>query len=170
MLSLHMLFPLLYLIPRVQNPHKTILDFLTSNHIAFYVFEHKPVRTCEESTELIGLSLKQGAKSLLLKTENDFILVILPGDKKLHSKKLKKALQTKYLRFATPEEVKMVMGCEIGACYPFGNLLGIRMLVDHALSDNDHISFSPGVHDKSIQVRWTDYVQISRPELVSVSL
>jgi Ala-tRNA(Pro) deacylase len=169
-LSLLLIFLPLYLISRVQNPHKTILDFLTTNNITFHVFEHEPIRTCEESTQLIGLSLKQGAKSLLLKTENDFILVILPGDKKLHSKKLKKALQTKYLRFATPEEVKMVMGCEIGACYPFGNLLGIRMLADDALSDNDHISFSPGVHDKSVRVRWADYVQISQPELVSISI
>jgi len=153
----------------VLNPHITILEFLNSNNIPFQIYEHEPIHTCEQSTQILGVSIKQGAKSLLLKNEDKFILVILPGDKKLDSKKLKTTLKTKHLRFATSEEVNMVMGCEIGACYPFGNLIGIRMLVDFAMSENDLITFSPGVRDKSIQVSWAHYFQNVKPEMVELA-
>jgi len=154
----------------VQNPHATILDFLLQNDIQFLLFDHQPIHTCEQSTQLVGLAERQGAKSLLLKTKDDFILVILAGDKKLDSKKLKTALRTKHLRFASPEEVQGIMGCEIGACYPFGNLLGINVFVDFSLSDTPLISFSPGVRDKSVLIKWADFSRVLQPELVNVAL
>jgi Ala-tRNA(Pro) deacylase len=116
-----------------------------------------------------GMSMESGAKSLLLKTEKDFVLVILPGNKRLDSKLLKSYLSVKNIRFATPEEVENVMGCQIGACYPFGNLIGIRTLMDKSMTDCKEIFFNPGVHNKSIKMKLIDYQELVHPELVSVS-
>lgn len=147
------------------NPYEEIINFLDKNNIAYEVIEHEPVFTSEQAAQVRGLSLKQGAKSLLLKADKDFILVILPGDKKLDSKKLKNLLGIKNLRFATSEEVKEIMGCEIGACYPFGNLINVKMFVDTTLSKNEIISFNPGVHSTSIRVRWKDYYIKVKPDM-----
>ena len=153
----------------MQNPSEAILKFLDDNKVQYETIEHEAVFTSEQAAQVRGLSLKQGAKSLLLKADKEFILVILPGDKKLDSKKLKTLLGIKNLRFATAEEVKEIMGCEIGACYPFGNLIGINMFVDNALSKNEVISFNPGIHTKSLKITWKDYYAKVKPDMRNLS-
>ncbi|EKE06157.1 MAG: YbaK/prolyl-tRNA synthetase associated region [uncultured bacterium] len=154
----------------MQNPYEEIIRQLANHSIKYEVLEHEPVYTSEQAAKVRGLSLQQGAKSLLLKADNKFILIVLPGDKKLNSKKLKKMLGIKNLRFATPEEVKEIMGCEIGACYPIGTIIGIKPLVDTLLSQNEIISFNPGVHNKSIKIRWSDYQGLTDPELADIAV
>lgn len=153
----------------MQDPYLKIVDYLTKNGIPFETIEHEPVFTSEQAAAVRGLSLKQGAKSLLLKTGETFTLAILAGDRKLNSKKLKTDLNTKDLRFATPDEVKKIMGCEIGACYPFGNLISVKMLVDNSISQNELISFNPGVHTVSIKLKWLDYYNLIKPQISNFS-
>ena len=116
-----------------------------------------------------GISLEQGAKSLLFKLkENGFILVVVAGHKRVDSKKLKRFLQVKDVRFANPEEVKGQMGCEIGSCYPLGNVANLRTLVDEGLGRNEIISFNPGRHDISIKMSYRDYQALVQPEVVKI--
>ncbi len=147
-----------------------ILRFLNKNNIFYQVIDHEPIFTMENTTEIPGLNLEQGAKSLLLRSKDMFMLIVIRGDKKLDSKKLKKLLQIKDLRFATPEEVKIIMKCEVGCCFPFGNLISVQMIVDKHLDENEIISFTPGVHTKSIKMKWSDYIKLMRPTLCDVSI
>src|SRR5678815_1035716 len=100
---------------------EAIIKYLRLNKIEYQLIEHPPIYTMNHTKEIKGITLEEGAKSLLLKAKNDFILAVLPGHKKLDSKKLKAYLQVKDLRFATPIEVGEMMHCEIGSCYPLGN-------------------------------------------------
>ncbi|SRR5258708_1288682 len=136
----------------MEDPHTQIIKFLEKNNIPYELIDHEPVYTSEEATKVRWISLHQGAKTLLLKAKDAYMLFILPGDMKLDTKRVKTLLAIKDLRFATPEEVKMIMGCEVEACYPFGNLINIRMFVDKSLAQNEMISFNPGVHTKSIKM------------------
>ncbi len=153
----------------MADPYEAIANLLKTNNISCEETEHKPVYTSEQAAEVRGLPIRQGAKSLLLKSRDDFILVVLPGDRKLDSKKLKNLLKIKDFRFASPEEVKEKMGCEIGACYPFGNLIELPTYVDNSLSKNDIISFNPGLHTRSIEMKWRDYYSVVKPKMVDIS-
>jgi len=151
------------------NPYEEIINLLKTNNISYKETEHEPVYTSEQAAKVRGISISQGAKSLLLKCEDDFILVVLPGDRKLDSKKLKNLLKIKEFRFALPEEVKDKMGCEIGACYPFGNLIGLPTYVDISLSKNDIISFNPGLHTCSIEIKQRDFYSLAKPKMVDIA-
>ena len=151
------------------NPYKEIINLLTTNIIRYEETEHEPVYTSEQAAKVRGTSVSQGAKSLLLKSGNSFILVVLPGNRKLDSKKLKNLLGIKDIHFALPEEVSDKMGCEIGACYPFGNLIGLPTHVDKSLANNDIISFNPGLHTISIDIEWRDFYKLVKPKLVHIS-
>jgi len=152
-----------------MDPYETILTLLAQEGVPYDKIEHQPVYTSEQAAAVRGLSLSQGAKSLLFKTKPGFTLVVVAGDKRVDSKRLKKLLGVNSIRFASPEEVKEQMGCEIGSCYPFGNVLGLRTLVDKSLSDNEIISFNPGRHDVSIKLRYRDFEKLASPELVNVA-
>jgi len=151
------------------NPYEEIIKLLKTNKISYKETEHEPVYTSEQAAKVRGISISQGAKSLLLKYENNFILAVLPGDRKLDSKKLKNLLKIKSFRFASPEEVKEKMGCEIGACYPFGNLIGLPTYADNSFSKNDIVSFNPGLHTRSIEIKWRDFYSLIKPEIVDIS-
>jgi Ala-tRNA(Pro) deacylase len=157
----------------MPQPYEGILALLLLHGVEYERIEHEPVHTCEQSAAVRGLKLEQGAKSLLFKfkaAEAAFILVVLPGHKRVNSKQLKRVLGVKDVRFASPEEVKQRMGCEIGSCYPFGNIAGLRTLVDESFHGSEVVSFNPGRHDVSIKMRYADYHRIVQPEVVAVAV
>ncbi|MBI2022547.1 hypothetical protein HYS97_01715 [Candidatus Daviesbacteria bacterium] len=153
----------------MQDSYRKIIDFLNSNNISFEEIEHEAVYTSEEASKVRGMSLDGGMKSLLIKAKDEYVLAVIPGNQRLDTKKLKKVLGVNDLRFARPEEVVEVMGCEVGACYPFGNLIVVRMLIDEKLSKNELISFNPGVHTKSIKMKWKDYQTKVNPKLFDLT-
>lgn len=153
----------------MKNPFEAIETFLNSAHIAYKQIEHAPVYTSEQASLVRGISISEGAKSLLLSADANFILCVLPGNKKLATKKIKQLTNAKNVRFATPDEVVNIMGCEVGACYPFGNLINISMYVDESMQQNEYISFNPGVHDKSIKMKWKDYEDLIKPSIVNIT-
>jgi len=152
----------------MKDPYGAITRLLDEAHVAYETIEHEPVYTSEQAAAVRGLSMQQGAKSLLFKTKIGFVLVVVPGDKRVDSKKLKLALGVKDVRFASPEEVKEQMGCEVGSCYPFGNLAGLRTLVDKTLGQNEVISCNPGRHDISLKFSYSEYEDLAKPELIDV--
>lgn len=153
----------------MQNPYQKIIDILNAQGIKYEVMEHEPVYTSEQAAKVRNESVNSGAKSLLLKSNNGFILAVLPGGKRLSSKKVKNILKLKDLRFATPQEVKEIMGCEVGACYPLGKIIGIKTIIANSLSENSEISFNPGLHDKTIKLRLEDYLSIAQAETADIS-
>lgn len=153
----------------IKRPFEMIRSFLDENNIQYELFEHEPVFTSEQAANIRGFSTHQGAKALLTKADGEFTMFVLPGDMKLDTKKAKQLLNVKDIRFATPEEVVEVMGCEIGACYPFGNLIDVPMYVDQKLADNNEIAFNPGVHNRSIKMKYHNYIKNIPQNLVDIT-
>jgi len=108
------------------NPYEDIIGVLRANSINFEELDHEPVYTSEDAAKVRGLSVEAGAKSLLFKAKDKFVLVVLSGSKRVDSKKLKRLLAVKEIRFATPAEVNNKMGCIVGACYPFGSIAHLQ--------------------------------------------
>jgi Ala-tRNA(Pro) deacylase len=151
-----------------SNPYLKIKELLNANKIQYEEFEHEPVYTSEQAAKVRNYPIDSGAKSLLLKSRSEFLLAVLPGGKRLDSKKFKEVAGIGDFRFALPEEVKEIMGCEIGACYPFGNIIEVKTFVDKSLLANEHIIFNPGVHDKSIKIKVEDYLIVCNPNILEV--
>jgi Ala-tRNA(Pro) deacylase len=151
-----------------MQPHNLIIQLLQSSGAAFQELEHAPMYTSAQEKEMTGLDSEQGAKSLLLKTKAEFVLIVIPGNKRLDMKKAKKLLHSKDLRFATTNEVNTVMGCEVGACYPIGIVAGIRTIFDPTLEKHDKVAFNPALQTKTIVMKYQDLFALAQPELMSI--
>ena len=90
-------------------------------------------RTAKDAA--IALSCDVGAivKSLLLKTEDSFILCLVAGDKRCSLNKLKKIKNIKDISMASPEEVKTQTGYTIGGVSPVGHLNNVEIFIDKSL-------------------------------------
>ncbi|MDO8512892.1 MAG: YbaK/EbsC family protein [bacterium] len=150
-------------------PFEKIKQFFDDKNIKYQILTHEPVFTSADAAKVRGLSPHQGAKALLLKYNSEYVLAVLPGDLKLDSNKLRKLLDIKDIRFATPEEVEDVMGCRIGACYPIGNIINVKMVLDKKLGENETISFNAGAHAISLIMKYQDYIQATTPQIEDIS-
>lgn len=154
-----------------------ILELLKNNDFWYETFEHEPVRTSEEAAKLrTGYSIEQGAKALInkIKTRDSdikekFIMVVLPGSAKFDKNKVKTLLNAKDIRFATEEEVeKVTEGIKPGGIPPFGNLMGIDVIVDSTLYNNEKIVFNAGDKGFSIGMKSEDHKKLVNPLVANI--
>ncbi len=83
-----------------------------------------------------ALSCKVGAivKSLLIKTDDTFVLCLISGDKRCSLNKLKKITGKKDVCMANAESVKTLTGFTIGGVSPIGLNNKIEIMIDNQLS------------------------------------
>src|SRR3954447_21121448 len=94
--------------PRMPTVFARLSALLTAQSIAFDVLRHAPVFTSEEAGAVRGKPLGSGAKALVCKADERFVMIILPADRKLASKAVRKCEGIKSLRFASREEVEQL--------------------------------------------------------------
>jgi Ala-tRNA(Pro) deacylase len=133
--------------------------------VALTVLRHAPVFTSQEAAAVRGVPLASGAKALVVKAGEPFVLLVLPADRKLDGRKARSALGVKGLRFATREEVEKLTGLQPGAIPPFGSLFDLPTYCDSALGENATINFNAGDHAISVQMTYSAYVQVEKPTL-----
>ena len=140
-------------------------SLLREQGIAVQVLRHEPVFTSEEAARVRGTPLASGAKALICKVQDTFVMFVLPADRKLDSHAVRQAKGWRKLRFATREEVLEKTGLTPGSIPPFGSLFGLPTLCDRRLGENAVINFNAGDHGISVSMQYTDYLKAEKPEL-----
>jgi Ala-tRNA(Pro) deacylase len=148
-----------------ENVFDRLQARLQEKAVPFTVLRHEPVFTSEQAAAVRGTSLASGAKALVVKSGDRFVLLVLPADRKLDSRKARATLGVKGLRFAIPEEVAQLTGLQPGSIPPFGSLFALPTYCDPALADNASINFNAGDHAISVQLSYTDFVAVEQPIL-----
>ncbi len=130
---------------------------------------HKPVYTSAEAAEVRGVSLHSGAKALIVKGPEDFLMCVLPADLSLDSNTLRKLLKWKRMRFASKEEIQSLTGLTPGSIPPFGSLFGLPTICDERLAENERINFNAGSHTDSIQMTYDAYIIYESPRIARIA-
>ena len=138
---------------------------LKERGVDFGVLRHQPVFTSEEAAAVRGVALSSGAKALICRVDDRFVMFVIPAHQKLDSKKVRQALGIHGLRFATREELKELTGLPPGAVPPFGSLFGLPTYCDTRLAENERINFNAGDNSISISLRYEDYLKVENPSL-----
>ena len=138
---------------------------LKERGVDFGVLRHQPVFTSEEAAAVRGVALSTGAKALICKVDDRFVMLVIPADRKLDSKQVRQALGIHALRFATKEELKELTGLPPGAVPPFGSLFGLTTYCDTHLAENERTNFNAGDNSISVSLRYDDYLKVENPSL-----
>jgi Ala-tRNA(Pro) deacylase len=140
-------------------------DLLRRHGVAFDVLRHEPVHTSRQAAEIRGTPLSSGAKALVCKGDDEFVMFVMPADLKLDSKAARRSRGWKKLRFADRDELLRLTGLEPGSIPPFGSLFSLPTLCDSRLGENDTINFNAGDHCTSVSMSYADYLEVESPEL-----
>jgi len=130
----------------VQRVVKALSNFDDSLRVEVL---NSSARTAKEAA--ISLNCEVGAivKSLLLRTEGNFILCLVAGDKRCSLNKVKKILNMKDVSMADADQVKNQTGFSIGGVSPVAHLNKIKILIDSSFSRYENVYAAAG-HPNSI--------------------
>ena len=125
----------------VKRVQKKLLEFDASNKVMVL---DSSARTALEAAESLNTDVGSIVKSLLFKSENNFILCLVSGDKRCSLNKLKKIKQQKNISMANPQSVKEVTGFTIGGVSPIGHLKEVEIFIDNNLKRFQNIYAAAG--------------------------
>jgi Ala-tRNA(Pro) deacylase len=104
------------------------------------------------------------AKTIVVRADERFVLVILPAVRKIDVKALRDELPFKHVELASEKEFAALFpDSELGAMVPFGNLYNLPVYVDQSLSVDDNIVFNAGTHVDTIKMKYQDFDRLVRP-------
>tara|TARA_B100000401_G_scaffold105084_1_gene68123 strand:- start:317 stop:796 length:480 start_codon:yes stop_codon:yes gene_type:complete len=117
-----------------KEPVKRVESFLKKfdNNLNIISLETS-ARTALDAASSLKCEVGAIVKSLLFKTENNFILCLIAGDKRASLNKIKKVLNLKNVSMASAEEVKNITGFTIGGVSPIGLLVKVDIYIDTSL-------------------------------------
>ena len=111
----------------------------------------------------ISLKCEVGAivKSLLLRTENNFILCLVSGDKRCSLNKVKKILNLKDVSMADADQVKKQTGFSIGGVSPIAHLNKSKVLIDISLSRYEHVYAAAGHPNTIFKINYKQLIKLT---------
>jgi len=118
-------------------------------------------RTAKDAA--ISLKCEVGAivKSLLLRTENNFVLCLVAGDMRCSLNKVKKILNMKDVSMADAEQVKSQTGFSIGGVSPIAHLKKNKILIDTSLSRYEYVYAAAGHPNTIFKISYEQLIKLT---------
>ena len=133
-----------------KEPVKRVIETLSRfNETLKVKILEKTARTAKEAAN--ALNCEEGAivKSLVFKTETEFLVCLISGDKRCSLNKLKKVISKKDVSMASADEVKAQTGFTIGGVSPVGHINNLDIIIDKTL-ERFQIVYAAAGHPNSI--------------------
>ena len=133
-----------------KEPVKRVIETLGkfNENLKVQILE-KTARTAKEAAN--ALNCEEGAivKSLVFKTETEFLVCLISGDKRCSLNKLKKVISKKDVSMASADDVKAQTGFTIGGVSPVGHINDLDIIIDKTL-ERFQIVYAAAGHPNSI--------------------
>ena len=142
----------------VRRVQKILQDFDKNQKI---IVLNTSARTALEAAASLGCEIGAIVKSLLFKTESNFKLCLVAGDKKASLNKIKRTLSIKDLSMASANDVKNITGYTIGGVSPIGHLNKVNILIDKSLNRFDSLFAAAGHPNCVFKISFKDLQKIT---------
>ena len=139
---------------------KKLLSHLDKNKIKYEVLAHKTVFTAYDLAQTLKKKLQEIAKTLLVKVDKQYYLVVLPAHYKLDLVKVKKFLKAKKVAIAKEGDMKSKFNVKPGAITPFGSIHKVEVIMDKTLSKMRDAIFNAGSFTESLRLKVKDFLKV----------
>jgi Ala-tRNA(Pro) deacylase len=149
---------------------KKLKAMLDEAKIPYEVYTHPLAYTAQEIAAKQHIRGKELAKVVMLEVDDELVMGVLPGTLKVHPHAARANLGASALRLATEDEFRSRFPeCEVGAMPPFGNLFGLKVVVDPALGKDEYIYFNAGNHVQTVRMKYKDFADLVKPQVTRLS-
>lgn len=143
-----------------------LLKYLEKAGISHEVLEHRTVYSAFDAALTMKRKINEIAKSLLVKADKDYYVVVLPADNNINLDKVAKIIkketgkEVKSVKIPGEKIMETVFKIKAGAMSAFGGLYKIPVIVEEKLSKVKKAVFSSDSHNHSIELTTRDFVEI----------
>ena len=118
-------------------------------------------RTAVDAAASLNCEVGAIVKSLLLRTNDSFILCLISGDKRCSLNKVKKMINKKDVSMANADQVKSQTGFSIGGVSPVAHLGKIKILVDSSLSRYENVYAAAGHPNSIFKITYKQLIKLT---------
>lgn len=136
--------------------------FLAENQADYELIEHDPTLSANETASVCEVPAWQMAKAVLLDTEQDYLLAVLPANRRVELAELRSELGTKPHLVEETDLARIFDDCEFGAVPPLGSGYGVTTIVDDSLDGAPDIYFEAGDHASLIHMSGAEFLRLTR--------
>ena len=119
-------------------------------------------RTAQEAANSLKCEVGAIVKSLLFRTDSNYLICLVAGDKRCSLNKLKKITKKKDVSMANAEEVKKKTGFSIGGVSPVGHLANLDVLIDKSLNRFKCIFAAAGHPNCVFKITYDQLIKITK--------
>ena len=143
----------------VQKVVKVLSNFDASLKVEVL---NSSARTAKDAATSLNCEVGAIVKSLLLRTDDSFILCLVSGDKRCSLNKVKKILNKKDVSMADAEQVKSQTGFSIGGVSPVAHLNRIKILIDSSLSRYQNVYAAAGHPNSIFKIGYKQLIELTK--------
>lgn len=144
-------------------------NLLAKAKIKHDVVPHRTVFTVYDLSQTLKIKTNAIVKTLLIKADRDYHLVLLAANRRLNLDALKKTLGAKKVSMASEKEMTNQFKVKPGAMTPFGSLHKVHVVVDRGLAKTTSMLFGAGSFTESLQMKMKDYLKHEDPQIAPIS-
>ncbi|MHA2364385.1 MAG: aminoacyl-tRNA deacylase [Candidatus Hodarchaeales archaeon] len=128
---------------------------IDTNLVKIHTFS-SPTRTVEEAAINLNVKTNQIIKSIILLMGENYYLVIVPGNRKIRQKALRRVIKEKFAdlsgdsRLATPDEVFEQTNFPVGAVPPIG--VSIPIIIDENVLQESIVFGGGGTRNSILEI------------------
>ena len=146
------------------------IDAITASGVPFEVVRTERAHSAEESAGLQGIALGALLRTIVVRRgDDDFVFVLVPGDRRFDWPKLRAHLGVKRLSLPDADEAHAVTGYERGAITPFGASRAWPVIVDASVAGHATIAIGGGAHGVNLHLAPADLVSALGAQTVDVT-
>ncbi|MBN1778674.1 MAG: prolyl-tRNA synthetase associated domain-containing protein [Candidatus Buchananbacteria bacterium] len=142
---------------------KDLYSILADSNISYQKFDHEAVFTVDEAKKIRWDFTGAETKNLFVKNRNSdqYYLVVMLADKRADLKKLAAQLNESKLSFASPEQLKEILGLTPGSVSPFGLINDEKhqtiVVVDQEIFNFEKVGFHPNINTATLALSTDDF-------------
>ena len=142
----------------VKRVSKVLSDFDSNLKVEVL---NSSARTAVDAAKSLNCEVGAIVKSLLLRTDDSFILCLVSGDKRCSLNKIKKMVNKKDVSMANADQVKSQTGFSIGGVSPVAHLEKIKILVDSSLSRYENVYAAAGHPNSIFKITYKQLIKLT---------
>jgi Ala-tRNA(Pro) deacylase len=133
-------------------------EYLDEVNADYDLVEHQPTKSSMETAKASSVPAEKVAKAVLLDTDDEYLLAVLPSDRRVELSELRSELGHKP-RLASEDEIKSLFNdCDVGALPPAG--YGITTIIDDAIDQQPDVYFEAGDHASLVHMKRDGFARL----------
>ncbi len=144
---------------------KKIQTYLKQQNVKYKLISHPHTGSSMETAEVAHVPGDALAKGVLVKSNDEYFMVVIPSDYYVELETVRKLL-VKEVEMATETELsEQFPDCEVGAIPPLGHVYGIDTIWDPttSLGTQDRVYFEAGDHQHLVRVTGEQFHELMAP-------